>query len=88
MGMGKSETWFPNQTIEQWSKRRALPGHIRGKGSHAFQQVGAVASFHILHHHAEVLPRLEAAVHGDDEGIVGKGHDVPLREHLLHLPHH
>ena len=32
---------------------------------------------------------LEAAVEGDDEGVVGKGEDVSLSKHLLHLvPQH
>lgn len=28
---------------------------------------------------------LEGAKHANDKRIVGKGHDVPLRENLLHL---
>ena len=62
-----------------------LPGHICGEGSHVLEEVGTVSALHILHHHAEVFPRLEAAVHGDNKGIVRKGHDVPLGKHLFNL---
>ena len=55
------------------------------KGSHVLEEVCAVPSLNILHHHAEVLPALEAAVHGDHEGIVSEGEDVSLGEHLLNL---
>ena len=68
--------------------RDSVPGHISWEGPHALEKVGTVAPLHILHDHAQVFPRLEAAVHGDDEGIVGEGHDVPLSKHLLHLHHH
>ena len=62
-----------------------LPCHISRKRSHILQKVGTVTSLNILHHHAEVLPRLKAAVHGDNKGVVREGHDVSLCEHLLHL---
>ena len=55
------------------------------EGSHVLEEVCAVTPLNILHHHAEVLPALEAAVHGDHEGIVGEGEDVSLSEHLLNL---
>ena len=62
-----------------------LPCHIMREGSHVLEEVCAVTPLNILHHHAEVLPALEAAVHGDHEGIVGEGEDVSLSEHLLNL---
>ena len=61
------------------------PGHVRRKGSHVLEQVGAVAAFDVLHDHAEVLLRLEGAVHGHDERIVREGHYVALGEHLVNL---
>ena len=36
-------------------------------------------------HHAEMLLALEAAVHGDHEGVVSEGQNVSLRKHLLNL---
>ena len=55
------------------------------EGPHVLEKVCAIPSLNILHHHAEVLPALEAAVHGDHEGIVSEGEDVSLGEHLLNL---
>ena len=62
-----------------------LPRHISGKRTHVLEQVSTVPSLNILHHHTQVLPGLEAAVHGDHKGIVGEGHDVSLSKNLLHL---
>ena len=55
---------------------------------YGLEMAGAVSALHILHHHAEVLPALEAAVHRHHERVVGEGEDVPLGEHLLHLYTH
>ena len=63
----------------------AVPGHVVGEGPHVLEQVGAVPALHILHHHAQVLLTLEAAVHRNDEGIVREGEDISLRKHLLNL---
>lgn len=46
------------------------------------EQRRAVAALDVLHQHAEVLLRLEAAVEAHDERVVGEGEDVALREHL------
>ena len=62
-----------------------LPCHIGGEWSHILEQVGTVAALDVLHDHAEMLPRLEAAVHGYHERVVREGHDVTLRKHLLNL---
>ena len=62
-----------------------VPGHVVGEGPHVLEQVGAVPALHVLHHHAEVLLALEAAVHRDHEGVVSEGEDVSLRKHLLNL---
>ena len=32
-----------------------------------------------------MLARLEGAVHGDDEGVVGERHDITLGKHLVDL---
>ena len=56
-----------------------------GEGSHVLEQVGAVPALHVLHHHAEVLLTLEAAVHGDHKGVVSEGENVSLCKHLLNL---
>ena len=63
----------------------AVPGHVVGvgEGPHVREQVGAVPALHILHHLAEVLIALEAAVHRDDKGNVSKGRNFSLRKHLL-----
>ena len=62
---------------------RCIPGHVRRQGPHDLQQVGAVAARHVLHHHAEVLPALEAAEYRHHEGVVGEGHNVPPGKHLV-----
>ena len=62
-----------------------VPGHIVGEGPHLLEKLGAVPALHILHHHAQMLIALEAAVHRDDEGIVSEGKDVSLSKRLLNL---
>ena len=52
---------------------------------YGLEMAGAVSALHILHHHAEVLPALEAAEHGDYEGVVSEGHDISLSKHLFNL---
>ena len=56
-----------------------------GEGPHILEEVGTVSALHILHHHAEMLPALKAAVHRDDEWIVGEGEDVSFSKDLLNL---
>ena len=75
-------------TLLSYMILRDLPGHVVGEGSHVLEEVGAVPALHVLHHHAQVLPALKAAVHRHHERVVGEGEDVPLGEHLLHLYTH
>ena len=44
-----------------------------GEGPHVLQKVGTVPALYVLHHHAEMLLTLEAAVHGHYEGVVCEG---------------
>ena len=62
-----------------------LPGHVVGEGPHVLEQVGAVPALHVLHHHAQVLLTLKAAVHGDHKWVVSEGENVSLCKHLLNL---
>ena len=62
-----------------------LPRHIVGEGSHVLEKVGTVPALYVLHHHAQMLPALEAAVHGDYKRIVSEGKNISLCKHLLHL---
>ena len=63
----------------------SVPGHVIGEGPHVLEQVGAVATLHILHNHAEILlaPKVQNAVHGDDKGNVSKVENFSPRKHLL-----
>ena len=56
-----------------------------GEGSHVLEKVGTISTLDILHHHAEMLPALKAAVHRDDERVVGEGEDVSFSKDLLNL---
>lgn len=58
---------------------------VDGQSAGVLQQGGTVSSLDVLHQHTQVLPRLEGAVEGDHEGVVGHREDVPLGEHLVHL---
>lgn len=42
-------------------------------------------TFHILHDHAEVPPRLKRAEHRNHKRVFGKGENVSLHKHLLDL---
>ncbi len=68
--------------------RKVQPGQVEGKGADVLEEGGTVAALDVLHDHAEVLLRLEAAQHAHHKGIVGEAHDVPLGKDLLHLVAH
>ena len=59
--------------------------HVERQRPHVLDQGRHVPPLHILHHHAQVPPRLERAHERHHERVVRERHDVPLHEHLLQL---